>query len=214
MGDMAEVETHGTGEVERLADRARLAVFYAEQAKDRATAVNALSARIGAVESVLSRDGVQARDRQLSVQIMWDGKRRSGFRATQSYGVRVTDLSALDELIADLVGTEPAGLHGPSWELADRDEAMREAQRAAVADARRRAAAYAQALGLRLGPLLRVTDAAGVPPVRYGATMSRTMSATTARPVTGAEIAELALEPEAITVATSCTMIWQLVGEG
>ncbi|WAL69484.1 hypothetical protein ORV05_17475 [Amycolatopsis cynarae] len=35
----------------------------------------------------------------------------------------------LDDLAADLVRTEPASLVGPSWELTDRDDAMRQAQR-------------------------------------------------------------------------------------
>lgn len=204
---MAEVETSGTGQIERTADRAVLRVFYAEHAKDRASAVSALTKRVTTVESALDRDGVQVRERQLSVQDDWDGKRRSGAQATQSYTLRITDLTILNDLIADLVVLEPANLLGPSWELTDHDDAVREAQHAAVADATRRAENYVDALGRRLGQLLRINDGPGNPqPARFAAQAAVRLERSAHRP----DIAELSLEPQPVVVTATCTMAWTI----
>lgn len=184
-----------------------LRVFYAEHAKDRASAVSTLTARISTVESALARDGVHVRDRRLSVHDDWDGKRRSGAQANQSYTLRVTDLTVLNDLIAALVVVEPANLVGPFWEIADHDEAVRRAQRAAVADATRRAESYAEALGCRLGQLLRVSDGQGNPqPTRVAAQAAVHLSRSAPRP----DIAALSLEPQPVAVTAACSMAWMI----
>jgi uncharacterized protein YggE len=208
--DRAEVVTSGTGEVQRVADRAELRLGYRARGRDRAAAVRELTRRIGAVEPHLQRAGVEVRDRRLSVHDVWDGRRRSGAQADQSYLLRVTDVSVLDDLLAALVGTEPTTLDGPNWELADPSGAFREAQRAAVADARERAEGFAAALGARLGPLVQLTDGSQAHhgPVRFG--QARAMMAMPA----GApmpEVAELALDPQSVTVSAHCTITWQLL---
>lgn len=204
---MAEIETQGTGQVERTADQATLRVCYTEHARDRARAVSALTNRVSGVESALERDGLRVRGRRLSVHDDWDGKRRSGARAEQAYTLLVTDLTVLNDLIADLVVVEPASLAGPFWELADHDDAVRRAQRDAVADATRRAEGYAEALGCRLGQLLRVRDGAGGPqPVRFAAQAAALSAGSAPRP----DIAELSLEPQLVAVTATCTMAWTI----
>ncbi|HEX4704261.1 MAG TPA: SIMPL domain-containing protein, partial [Pseudonocardiaceae bacterium] len=130
---MAELVTTGNGEVERIADRADLRLSYSGRGRDRTAAVNELTKRIGTVEPLLERDGVQVRSRRLSVHDVWDGRRRSGAAAEQSYQLRITDVTVLDDLIAALVTTEPSGIDGPFWDQADQTEPAREAQRSAVA---------------------------------------------------------------------------------
>ena len=203
---MAEIETYGTGEVERIADRASIQLAFARDGKNRASAVSALTERIGAVEELLDRDGVQVRDRRLSVHDRWEGKRRAGAVATQSYHVRITDLAVLNDLVADLVAAEPADLSGPNWELAEHDEARLEAQGAAVADARRRAEGYAVALGRELGELVRISDgASNHGPVAYAA-RAMSFAESAGRP----DIAQLSLEPEPVSVTAMCTMTWTI----
>jgi hypothetical protein len=180
-------------------------VLYTEHAKDRANAVSALTSRITTVESVLNRDGVQVRDRRLTVHDRWDGKRRSGAQANQSYTLRITDLTILNDLIAALVVGEPANLVGPFWELANHDDAVREAQREAVADAKRRAEGYVEALGRHLGQVLRVSDGPGNPqPARFTAQVATGIARSAPRP----DIAELSLEPQPVVVTAACTMTW------
>lgn len=207
LGTMTEVQTHGMGQVERMADQAGLHVSYTHRAKDRTNATSALTARIGTVESALTREGVQVRDRRLAVHDVWDGKRRSGAQATQSYQLRITDLAVLNDLIGDLMVTEPATLRGPFWELANPGEAERDAQRDAVRAARRRAEVYAEELGCQLGRLVTIADS-GVHahPLRGAAVAMPMAAAGVGRP----DIAQLSLEPQLVTVTATCTMTWEI----
>ncbi|MFC6094313.1 SIMPL domain-containing protein [Saccharothrix lopnurensis] len=206
---MAEVVTKGVGRVERTADRAEVQVGFETTGSTRDEAVNALTARITGVEAALTGPGVEVRSRQLHVHDNWDGKRRSGSRATQNYVVRVDDLARLDDLLAALVTAEPSWLGGPNWQLADDSEAVREAQREAVVDARRRAEGYVQALGARLGPLHRLADGDAE---TWAGDSSRVMAAYGGgSPGAAPEVGRLNLEAQQITVTIRCTATWSLL---
>jgi uncharacterized protein YggE len=205
---MADVVTRGTGNVERTADRAELSASYGAAATDQGSAVTALSARVAAVERLLQHEDLEVRSRSLTVHAHWEGKRRAGWRANQQYTLRTGDAAVLDELLAGLIVADPAWLHGPNWDLADKTEAVREAQRLAVEDARRHAEGFASALGMRLGPLIRLDEAGA----NHGFVMDRaSMSVAHA----GAEMAnvvrDLNLRPQPVTVSTTCTTTWALL---
>lgn len=201
---MAEVVINGSGEVEQVADRAVLRLSYGATGRDRTAAVAALTRLIGPVEALLVRAGVEVRARSLAVHTVWDGRRRAGSRADQSYALRVTDVTIMDDLVADLVTSEPASLVGPQWELAEPAAAAREARRRAVADARERAEGYAEALGARLGPVVQLTDGGAPGPVRA-------MAFGAARASAAPDVAELSLTPQPVTVSASCTVTWSLL---
>ena len=211
---MAEVVTRGSGEHEMVADQAEVRVAYAANARDRSGAVNALGERVRGVDAVLQGEpmagGVQVRQRSMHVGDQWDRKRRVGACAQVQFALRVMDLTVLDDLLAELFSAEPEWLDGPHWSLADETAAVREAQRRAVADARARAEAYAEAVGLRLGALLKLTDdAAERPyPVMRGAPM--TFAAESAA-VTRDSVQQLGLMPEQVTVHASCAASWALL---
>ncbi|MFB9906772.1 SIMPL domain-containing protein [Allokutzneria oryzae] len=204
---MAEVVTKGTGEVERIADRAQLWVSYSANGQDRTAAVNELTSRISRVEPLLDREGVEVRSRRLSVHTNWENGQRVGSGAEQYYSVRVTDREQLDELLGALIAAEPAWLNGPDWELSDRTEAVAEAQHHAVEDARRRAQGYAAALGVRLGPLLRITDGND----SYGGSVERMAYGATSVASFTPDTRELKLEPQPVTVSVQCTTTWVLL---
>jgi len=82
---------------------------------------------------------------------------------------------------------------------------MREAQRKAVEDARTRAQAYADALGGRLGALIRLADDGTEHP--YPVPMA--MSAEGARMGVDS-VRQLGLTPGTVTVRAVCTAVWAL----
>lgn len=210
LGDVTEVVTKGTGKVERTADRAQVDVSFEMLGANRNDAVEALTGQVSAVEPLLDRPGVQVRSRQLAVHDNWDGNQRAGSRASQRYVVRVTDIDALDGLMSALVLAEPTWLNGPSWELSQDDEAVREAQRESVLDARRRAQGYADALGSRLGPLLRLSDGDG--DVWQAEAMSaRSFAGYGGSPGTPVQVDQLNLEAQQITITVRCTAAWSLL---
>ncbi|WP_158847306.1 SIMPL domain-containing protein [Saccharothrix deserti] len=207
---MAEVVTKGVGKVERTADRAEVNVSFETTGSTRNEAVDALTARIAAVEPAFERPGVEVRSRQLHVHDNWDGKRRSGSRAAQNYLVRINDITGVDDLLATLVIAEPTWLNGPTWQLKDDADAVREAQREAVQDARRRAEGYTEALGARLGPLQRLTDGdAEVWAAESHRTMTRGYGG--GAPGVPPQMDQLNLEAQQIVVTVRCTASWTLL---
>ncbi len=205
VGGVAEVVTKGTGEVERTADRAQVDVTFEAVGAERSEAVSMLNQRISTVEPLL--ESFEVRSRQLSVHDNWDNNHRVGSKATQQYVIWVKDLDRLDGLLAELVQAEPSWVNGPSWTLVDDTEAIREAQKEAVADAFRRAEGYASALGRRLGPLLRIgdTDNGG----GYSPRMRGAASFEMAGPA--GMVDQLNLKAQQITVSASCTAAWSLL---
>lgn len=206
--------TRGSGEHEVLADQAEIRVTYAANEADRSRAVEALAERAGVVDAVLGGDAmahaVEVRRRSMHVGDRWDRKRRVGATAQLQLVLRVTDLAVLDDLLAALFSAEPEWLDGPHWSLADETVAMREAQRLAVADARARAEAYAEALGARLGTLVKLSDdSAERPyPAAYGARVAFAAEAST---VSRDSVQQLGLVPEQVTVRAACTASWSLL---
>ncbi|MBP2475702.1 uncharacterized protein YggE [Crossiella equi] len=204
---MAEVVTKGNGEVERTADRAQLWVSFTTSAGDRSEAVALLGQRVANVEPLLEQDGVEVRSRRLSVQPNWQGDRQVGANAEQHYQLRIADRATLEQLVAALVAAEPSALNGPDWELSDQAEAAQEAQVLAVADARRRAEGYAAALGIRLGPLLRISDGEDT----HYAPMARSAAFSAMSAEVGGAVQALNLEPQQVTVSARCTTTWSLL---
>ncbi|WP_016701523.1 SIMPL domain-containing protein, partial [Actinoalloteichus spitiensis] len=185
-----------------------LVATFAAAGEDRSTAVNELGRRVGDVEAMLRRPGVQVRSRRLSVRANWERNRRVGCRAEQHYQLLVTDTAALEELSSALLAREPESLSGPNWELTSNAEAVREAQHDAVADARRRAEGYAVALGRRLGSLLRISDAEAERAQPRGAYGGAPMAA---RSGAAPDVRELNLEPQEVTVTARCVTTWSLL---
>jgi uncharacterized protein len=91
-----------------------------------------------------------------------------GFRTWNHVVVRVGEASVVSELIAGAVDLG-AQVNGPSWTIALDNPARIAACREAALDARRRAEAYADALGVRVGALAAVRDpGTSAPPPHRG----------------------------------------------
>ncbi|WP_163513064.1 SIMPL domain-containing protein [Fodinicola acaciae] len=197
---MAEIVTTGTGKVERIADRAQLTVAFEASATTRAEAVGGLNTRLADVEQLVQAVGVRVASRQLSVNERWERRRRVGSVARQQYVLVFRDLAQLPDLVGKLAAIEPATLDGPHWLLAETTDARREAQAAAVTDARIIAEGYAAAVGAQLGPLLKLTDEQ---------THHAMMAAYGGAPAV--DVSNLSLEPELVAVTATCVTTWQLL---
>ena len=134
----------------------------------------------------------------------WRNNRRVGSVASEDIALRIVDVEVLEDLLDRLIGAEPSNLFGPRWTLSDPSAAVRQAQRQAVADARRRAEGYADALGGRLGRLLRLSEAAEGPPVVLRTAMAASVG------VTEVDSRQLGLDPEPVRVTVRCTTTWEL----
>lgn len=164
----------GEGRAEAVPDMATITLGMTAEAPTAAEALRETSAAIAAALMALDAAGIAPRDRQttgLSLSPVWDHGRNTnrppqiiGYRASNGLSVRVRELSALGELL-DLVVADGANqLAGLTFSLSDPVPAMDEARRNAVADARRKAELYAEAAGVTLGPLLRLSETGAVTP--------------------------------------------------
>jgi uncharacterized protein YggE len=94
------------------------------------------------------------------------GARLTGYRASQSLGVRLRQLDQLGPLIDAAVEAGATGVNDVSLGLADAASAEAEALALAVSDARARAAQLAEAAGVRLGALLALSTVSAAQPPR------------------------------------------------
>lgn len=81
-----------------------------------------------------------------------------GYRATNRLTVRLTDAERIGKLINAAISATQAQVHGPTWRIAPSNPAHAAACRDAALDARRKAEAYVEALGARLGDILSVSE--------------------------------------------------------
>ena len=151
-----------------------------------ASAGEAMQGNASAVSDILTKLdslGIAPRDRQTSrfyLRPVWSNRNQpgnapakiTGYEAGNSVTIRVRDLAALGRImdgVIDLGGNEFNGL---SFGLQDDSAARSAARKAAVADAMAHASELAEAAGITLGAVLRLTEGGG----QSGPVMMESMS--------------------------------------
>jgi uncharacterized protein len=162
-------------------------------------ALKANAAAMAKVMETVKAAGVADRDVATSgfaVQPQYDYGDGSSPRAPKLVGYEVRNMvtvrsravDRLGELIDALVGAGSNEIEGLSFEVSDREKRSDEARRAAMDDARRRAALLAESAGARLGAVLSIEEAADQePPVRPFAARAKALDAAPATPIARGE---------------------------
>jgi len=88
--------------------------------------------------------------------------RISGYRASNTIEVRLDDLAKLGPVIDAGVATGANNVEGVDFQLKDDGPQRKAALKQAATDARGKAEALAEAMGLRLGPVIEVTEGGAV----------------------------------------------------
>ncbi|MET1110599.1 MAG: SIMPL domain-containing protein [Allosphingosinicella sp.] len=144
-------------------------VTTASSAREALAANSALAARL--IEVVRSK-GIEPRDartaelsvdprlEELSEQDEDRGRtpRILGYVATNKLELRLRDLTKAPDIVEALFAAGANSVRGPDFSLADPAPAERMARRAAVEAARLEADTYAEALGMRISRILRVSE--------------------------------------------------------
>jgi uncharacterized protein len=101
------------------------------------------------------------------------GRRSLGHRATAVFAVRLSEEELIGQLISRSSMDAAASIDGPHWSISAGHPVRLEAARQAAADARRRAEAYADGAGAKLGPLTGLAEPGTATPtlVRRGKIM-------------------------------------------
>jgi uncharacterized protein YggE len=128
-------------------------------------ALSAVASRSQVLAGLLDETAVPAAMRSttgvsVAEEVEWrDGRSvHRGYRASERVRVRLSDASAVGALMREAVGRASAAVDGPRWRLLRSNPAYGEACAEAARDARRRADAYAEALGYRVGAVERATE--------------------------------------------------------
>lgn len=164
------LEVSAEGEAKGIPD---IAEFSTGVTSDGGTARAALAANAAVAQRLVAAielSGIAARDvRTSSVSVRprfrvekngEDSQAILGYRASNQLTVTVRDVAKAPALVDALTAAGATDLDGPSFRFADDVPLTARARGAAVAAARREAADYAAALGMRVGRVLRVSERA------------------------------------------------------
>lgn len=175
----------GEGQVRAAPDVATIQLGVTTQADSAAEAMSLNSTSQTAVIEALTGAGIdeaqiQTAGLNLNPLIQYgenQAPRVDGYQATNTVSVRVTDLTRLGEVLDAIVGAGANEINGITFTREDGDDALDEARRDAVADARRKAELLAEASGVNLGPILTLRDTSTgdtgpQPMMRMGAAMA------------------------------------------
>jgi hypothetical protein len=99
-----------------------------------------------------------ARDRGAGEEDENGVRRITGYLARNRVNLRLRDLTKAPDVVDALFESGANAVIGPSFSLSDPKPALRAARRAAVAEARAEADTYADALGMRIARVLRVSE--------------------------------------------------------
>jgi uncharacterized protein YggE len=172
---MATVTVRGEAVVPGVADAALVSLAL-EATRDRPeSAYDDVAARSESLHLLLDELEIERARRStagVSVQEQFEhdahGRREHrGYRASARMSVRV-DPPLVSRLLREAVARAEASVEGPYWRLAGDNAARTEARRLAALDARRRAETYAEALGMRLGAIVSVTEPGTAVPLAMG----------------------------------------------
>ena len=159
------LDVTATGEVVRVPDIVRIRAGVVTEAPTAADALRQNSARMAAVRAALTRAGIADRDIQTnSVRLApfyrgpGDRQELAGYSVSNQLLIRFRDLSNSGRVIDALVSEGVNEINGPMLDFEHIQSALDEARGRAVAQARARAALYAQALGLRVRRIVYVRE--------------------------------------------------------
>lgn len=179
--DSTRVTVSATAEARRAPDIATLTTGVVTQATDARTAMRPNAQRMQAVVGAIHAAGIATKDVQTSgVSLNPDyhyaadrAPRIKGYAASNTVAVTVRDIARLGTILDALVAVGANEVHGPMFDIADKDALLDEARGKALAKARARAEQYAKRLDLRVVRVVRVDETGG--PGMPGPLLARAM---------------------------------------
>lgn len=183
-----EIVVQGRGTVEQAPDMAVISLGARFQAHTAREALDEVNKRTKAAFDVMEKLGVEPRDMQtgnLFLNPIWDHgsnqnevARIRGYEAGNQVSIRIRDLSVLGPALDEMVTKGANVFNGLSFALQDPTDALAEARRKAVQDARAKAELYAGAAGVTLGPIVSINEAnVAMPRPRFMARAEMAMDA-------------------------------------
>jgi uncharacterized protein YggE len=161
------VTVTGTGTVSAVPDQASFSFTVQTKAATAAAALSRNATVTRAVISAVEDAGVPEADIQTS-QVSLDpvtsndGTSIVAFTASDSIGVTKLAIAKAGAVVDAAVGAGATDVSGPSLEISSQDAIYAKALKAAVAQAKTKAQALADAAGLSLGAVVTIVEGGGV----------------------------------------------------
>jgi uncharacterized protein YggE len=163
---MATLAVRGLGVARCTPDEGFLHVQLSATHEDEAQAYDEVAQRSVALAEACERAGIPEsarKTRKLAVTERFDHdlrgrERHAGYAASAVVEIWFTDPETAGRLMREIAVDVEGRVDGPHWRIARDNPARVEACGSAAADARRRAEAYADALGLRLGEVVEAAE--------------------------------------------------------
>jgi uncharacterized protein YggE len=164
------VSVSATGSVAAEPDIAHVTAGVVAEADTAKEAIARNSAAMAKVVAALKSAGIAPKDLQttsLNVEPRYtqakDGKAAtiSGYRVSNQVRLTARDVKKLGEVLDQVIAAGANQVNRISFEVANAESVKDEARKQAMANARRRAELYVAAAGVKLGPVLRISEGAG-----------------------------------------------------
>jgi uncharacterized protein YggE len=169
-GTLLSVSAEGMSEARP--DMATISLGVTTEAQTAQAALADNARRMTALTQALRRAGVAERDIQTSnvsvypQQVYGEGQapRITGYQANNTVTAKVRNIDNTGRVIDAAVAAGGNTVNGVSFSHADPDAQLDIARRDAIAEARRRAELYANALGMRVHRIVAVSESGGYAP--------------------------------------------------
>jgi uncharacterized protein YggE len=209
------VTMSGRAEVTAAPDRAQISAGVVSEAKTAAAAFAANARTMNTVFAELKKAGIAERNIQTSdlsvapvyqnVAQKWGPSQRRivGYRATNLVSVTIDKIDRIGATVDALVGAGANQVNDIAFSIRDSAALLAKARKAAAKDAILRAETYAEAAGVKLGPILSIREDASSPirPMRRAMMYGMAEAANSApAPIAGGEE----------SLSASVTIVWQI----
>ena len=174
-GPTRSITVNGTASVTTVPDEATFTFGVDARGETASEALSAAAAATKKITDAVKDAGVDSKDIQtqdisLSTLTSSDGRHIDGYAANASITVHAKDLDSAGHLVDVAVAAGANNVYGPSLSRSDADELAAKALKDAVADARRKAEALADAAGGSLGQVISIAESgSAMPPMPYAA---------------------------------------------
>ncbi len=162
---VATVTATGEAAIRAEPDEALLSITLSALEGAPGAALADVARRSDALVMLLDELGVAKSDRSTSGITVYEefdhtqeGRRSLGHRAAAALSARLTDPELIGRLITRATEELQARIDGPSWQIAESNPVRLQAAREAAAQGQRKAQAYAEGVGARLGALLKLAE--------------------------------------------------------
>lgn len=203
----------GQGEATSMPDKATIEISVQNDGATSAAALDACSKDTQKLLDRLKAEGVADKNIETAGVVVYPNRyydsetgqeKTVGYRATNSITVTFDDLTTVGDIYAAATEAGADYIYGPTWELADDNNAVLTALADAVENARVKAEALAATQGVELGDAIIITEGGvSVPSAIYGRAEAgyAADSAVTAPPIS----------PQKIEVTASVSVTYPMV---